>query len=183
MCIYCSRDAVFEEGETVDNPYSAPEAELQDLVSEEEVSQFYEHEPAPTGHRFLAYFIDGLIALPMSIGVLGGLLLFGTMIMGEAWLDAVPEQIIGFLAAVPSGIVFGLIEGSGWQATPGKKLLGLRVVQLDGRDLDPSTAIKRNLAKYMGLTLCGLLAFSVLGGAGKSVWDNFAQTRVVKRNP
>jgi uncharacterized RDD family membrane protein YckC len=167
----------------VDNPYTPPEAELQDLVVEEKVSGFLEHEPASSGHRFLAYFIDGMIALPVSIGVLVALLLLGTLVMGEAWLDAVPEQLIGFLAAVPSAIVFGLIEGSGWQASPGKKLLGLRVVQIDGRDLDPGTALQRNFAKYMGMTLCGLFAFSVLGGSGKSIWDNFAKTRVVKRNP
>ena len=42
-------------------------------------------------------------------------------------------QVLGFsLTALPFGLYFALMEGSVWQATLGKRLLGLRVVTVDG---------------------------------------------------
>jgi uncharacterized RDD family membrane protein YckC len=163
----------------MDNPYQAPESELQPLSPEVGEAELLDYIPATTGVRWGAYMLDSLIVVPFSVL----LVVVAFMVLGEEVADAIPSQAYGLVTMLPTALVFGLLEGSGWQGSPGKKLLGLRVVTLTGEDLDTSTAIKRNLAKYVGLGFCGLLSFTVLGGEGKSLWDNMAGTRVVRCNP
>jgi len=163
----------------MDNPYQAPTAELGDVPVDVEAVDILDLTPASSWQRFIANFIDSLIVTPFTVGVV----VVAFLVLGEETADAIPSQVYGLVTMIPSAIAFGMIEGSSWQASPGKKLLGLRVVRDTGEAVDSSTAIKRNMAKYVGLGICGFLAFSVLGGEGRSIWDNYATTRVMKRNP
>lgn len=163
----------------MDNPYQAPTAELTDIRELGAPVDMLDYTPASSWQRFAANLVDSFLVMPFTVV----LVVLAILVLGEDTVDQVPGQAFGFVTMIPSAIGFGLLESSGWQASPGKKLLGLRVVRDDGHAVDASVAIKRNMAKYVGLSFCGLLAFSVLGGEGRSIWDNYATTRVVRRNP
>jgi len=172
----------------VDNPYKAPEAELKlegtsGLLAAGDELPLDHWIPASTGLRFVGYLIDGavMVAVVFAFSIVAGL---GLELVGV--LDAVsalPDQVLGFVMMVPVALIFGFLEGSGLQGSLGKKVLGMRVVTTMGGEIDLATAMKRNFAKWLGLGFCGFLAFTVLGGEGRSMWDHVAHTRVVKRNP
>lgn len=63
---------------------------------------------------------------------------------------------------VATWLYFAVMESSPWQATLGKKLLGLHVTDLNGQRLTLGRATGRTLAKYLssmtmgiGYLLCG----------------------------
>jgi uncharacterized RDD family membrane protein YckC len=138
--------------------------------------------PASAGARFVAYFIDSLAALALMAP-----LLFAA---GYAAVELGDEQ---FEQLIDAGAqLFGLcivfiyntgLEASRWRATPGKLLMGIQISALSGHDddLDLGKVAARNLGKSIGLSFCGLLALTVLSEEGKSMWDNMAGTRVIKR--
>ena len=176
----------------MDNPYKAPASELtlNDLsdpadavAADGNFDPLADWTPATSGQRFGAYFIDGFLVTAVVFGLTFALIVLAELAGSPDIVDVVPDQVFGLIVMVPVAVIFGLMESSGMQGSLGKKLLGLRVITVDGRDLDQPTAMKRNFIKFMGLGLCGLLGFTVLGGEGKSLWDNQASTRVVKRNP
>lgn len=171
----------------MDNPYKTPEADLgiADLSDFsggplEAGAPAPQWTPAPGGHRWVAYFADSLLIFGSSFALVF-VLSFLEELGSVSVLELVPEQLLGMVFMVPAVFVFGTMEGSSWQGSPGKKLMGLRVVGLHGDDIDLETALKRNAIKWMGLSFCGLLAFTAMGGTGSSVWDRAAGTRVVKR--
>lgn len=164
------------------NPYQAPETPL----DAEKFSGGDEDElVAPTlGRRWLASFIDNIIiGVPMVVLLVGA-----SVLAAEAEAS---EDLVGVIVGLGSqvGIVVGqilygsLFEASGWHATPGKKLLGLVVVDELGGWLTAQRSVTRTAAKCVGLFFCGLLALSVLFDSPRQrgVWDRVAGTRVVVR--
>jgi len=112
-----------------------------------------------------ALFIDGLVLfIPVAIvrGMFGSLGL--VVIIVAEWL------------------YFALLESSSWQATPGKKALGLAVVNADGTRLTFGRASVRYLAKIVSsLTLC--IGYMMAGWTAqkRALHDMIAETLVVKR--
>lgn len=164
------------------DPYRAPDSEL--LPTD---ATLLDTQPAPHGKRWLASLVDNLI-----VGVPGMILVFGFIALvasatgsaessGFEALAAFLPQLVVVVGQVLYGSAF---ESSGWHATPGKRLLGLVVVREDGAFLTFRQALGRNAAKSVGLSICGLLAFSVLiDRVHRGLWDQVAGTRVVSRNP
>jgi uncharacterized RDD family membrane protein YckC len=85
-----------------------------------------------------------------------------------------------------------LFEASGWQATPGKRWLGLRVIEAEGRRVDLRRAAVRHFVRAAPLVLAavdqggGALALAVLlampalaGGRRRSLWDRVSGTSVI----
>ncbi|PYT62995.1 MAG: RDD family protein [Acidobacteria bacterium] len=67
------------------------------------------------------------------------------------------------MAIVATWLYFAVMESSSWQATIGKKVLGLYVTDMQGRRLTLSRATGRTFAKYLssmtagvGYVLCGV---------------------------
>jgi uncharacterized RDD family membrane protein YckC len=98
--------------------------------------------------------------------------------------------IIFFLLASPIAMIvgtwlyFAVLESSPWQATLGKKLLGLYVTDLHGQRLTLSRATGRTLAKYLssmtlgiGYLLCGFT------DRKQALHDVVAQCLVLRRSP
>jgi uncharacterized RDD family membrane protein YckC len=75
-------------------------------------------------------------------------------------------------------VYFGVCEGSAWQASIGKRLLGLRVTQENGQQVSQTTATWR----YVSLCLtCGLGALPVLWSPDHlGLHDKWTRTRVVR---
>ena len=98
--------------------------------------------------RLLAWLIDYCLIMAYA------LLLFGLVSLGQprlAWqplTHPLPGQLIGFLSLTLPVLLYSILtEGSAWQATLGKKWLGLRVTALSGSHR--SHILRRNVLKYL----------------------------------
>ncbi len=75
-----------------------------------------------------------------------------------------------------------LMESSSWQATLGKKLLGLRVTDLYGNRLSIGQAFGRNLSKIISSLPCALGYLWAIWSPTKQAWhDSIAKALVIKR--
>ena len=107
--------------------------------------------------RVLAYLIDSLVMMAVScpLGILLGL---GVVAIGADQNSDSALFTNGFSNVV--SIVIGwlyssLLESSSWQATVGKKVLGLKVTDMDGNRI----SFGRATGRYFGQILSGLICF------------------------
>ena len=128
--------------------------------------------------RAIAYLIDSVIVQVVLVGV--------ALAMGAGSLEGVLEAMASGLLAVVS-IVISLgywagMESSSLQATVGKLVIGVKVVDLEGNRLSFGRALGRTLAKILSgvLLLIGYLmvAFSA---RKQGLHDRIAGTLVVSR--
>lgn len=106
------------------------------------------------------YFVRALIFMPFGIGM--GLHGWHGMLHGrqpQDFGDLLPMLRLAIRIAMISTILqwlyYSLTESSSWQATLGKKALGLTVTDLDGRRISFGRATGRYFAKYLStLILC-----------------------------
>jgi uncharacterized RDD family membrane protein YckC len=92
--------------------------------------------------RFVAYVID-IIPL-FFIGIVLA------MISGQDLLDPDATSGLGFTDLI--GLIIGVVyyagfESSSWQATPGKRAMGMIVTDTNGRRISPLRAVGRYFAK------------------------------------
>ncbi|HEX5426426.1 MAG TPA: RDD family protein [Candidatus Acidoferrales bacterium] len=114
--------------------------------------------------RFVAFIIDviilGFIGFVVTLPFLGSLP-FGAMMHGRPMS---PEELAPFvgglgrlalLRIVVNWLYYALFESSAWQATIGKKALGLTVTDLEGRRIGFGRATGRFFAKILSfMILC-----------------------------
>jgi len=121
--------------------------------------------------RFVAYIIDGFISglaflvllIPLFILTGAGPAL-GRIASGEDISDNAAVLLgIGFVGGfvgiilVVSWLYHALAESSSWQATPGKKLLNLKVTDLTGQPISFGRASGRFFAKI----ITGMIPFGI----------------------
>lgn len=95
------------------------------------------------GRRYMARFIDSVIILLL----IGGIAVLGKMFSIERG-HGLAAIAIDLLVLIVVWIGYGtVLESSPWQATLGKKMLGLRVYNAQGGRLAPPQAAGRNLVK------------------------------------
>lgn len=126
--------------------------------------------------RFWAALVDLLVLAPPLVLVLF-LISFGEENVDGLGLIA---QLIFSFIIYP--FYFSFFESSSWQATPGKRLLGLRVTDLNGYRISLSRAIRRNVSKFLsGLIL--YIGYIMVGLTEKkqALHDKLAETLVVYR--
>lgn len=128
--------------------------------------------------RFAAYVLDAMIGA--VLGFIAGFMLgvvevvlFRTYYRGTGYL----------LGLIISWLYYALCESSGWQATPGKLALGLRVTDLDGRRIGFGRASGRFFMKIVS----GILLFVGYMMAGwtarkQALHDMVAGCCVVRRD-
>jgi uncharacterized RDD family membrane protein YckC len=69
-----------------------------------------------------------------------------------------PFMLVALPAALFCGwLYYALCESSSWQATPGKRLLGLRVCDLNGRPI----SFVRASGRFMGRIVTGIVPFGI----------------------
>ena len=120
--------------------------------------------------RFVAHLIDTFIlGILFLLALLAFILLSGigaalsNLHSGEDISDIVALFGLGFLAGfgilVFCGVwlYYAFSESSDWQATPGKKMLGLRVTNLE---LQP-ISFARATGRYFGKLVSGLIPFAI----------------------
>jgi uncharacterized RDD family membrane protein YckC len=120
---------------------------------------------ASFGQRFGAALLDTLIFV-----VLGFIL--------EMFLERQPAQLVGFLAGLGYYIA---LEGSGTGQTLGKKVLGIRVVDLTGAGpIGYGRATVRYFGRFISGIPIGLGYFWMLWDDQRQTWhDKFANSMVV----
>ena len=123
-------------------------------------------EPAPFWPRALALAIDlGMIYLATIVLVIAaGILAVGAVTAGEAMGGAAAVLIAVIFLVGVMGVTHGYFiyyEYKKEGQTPGKKIMGLRVVMIDGSPLSLGKCILRESMRYVDvlLVLPGLLSF------------------------
>lgn len=101
--------------------------------------------------RVVAYALDCLLAFLVTIGgVQGG----SWLATSGTWWEHLRSwpAVEGWIFAsvtLPTGLYFSLAEASRWQATLGKRMLGLRAEDRRGRRLSVARALGRNGVKLI----------------------------------
>ncbi|MGH9775685.1 MAG: RDD family protein [Candidatus Acidiferrales bacterium] len=134
--------------------------------------------------RFVAYIIDGL-----ALGVVGGIIgVFVGIGLGASMANGDPSAMIAalgpiYLFAIVGGwLYFALCESSSWQATLGKKAMGLTVTDMNGRRISFGKATGR----FFGKIISGMILYIGFIMAGftekkQALHDMLAGTLVMKR--
>ncbi|MGE5145337.1 MAG: RDD family protein, partial [Candidatus Eiseniibacteriota bacterium] len=90
----------------------------------------------------------------------------------------------GLVAVALAFAYFAAFEASSWQASPGKRLLGLRVTDLAGRRLGVGRALARQLFKCLDVASSGLTyLIAGLTERRQGLHDILAGTLVVRAAP
>jgi uncharacterized RDD family membrane protein YckC len=117
--------------------------------------------------RFVAHIIDSiLLGVVVGIGIFVPLLGSTLRTLGNPWelytSMARPFVAIRLLALMAGWIYFASLESSRWQATLGKKVLGLRVTDLAGNRVTFARASGRYFGKILSSMLL-LIGFVMAG--------------------
>ena len=133
------------------NPFSAPDS---DLTPERYASDADPITYATFWQRFAAAFLDGIITqvLGWVIGFIGGAIA-GPLIANAQTEAQARATVVGLglgmqvLGVVIGWLYYALQESSAAQATLGKRAIGLRVTDLEGRRISFARASGRLFAK------------------------------------
>ena len=151
----------------------------------------FSYELAGLGSRFLALAVDQAIQLATLLAIFAGIILAGTRVTGRQTQAVMSEKAaesvaIAIIVVIVFAVLFGyfIVFEAVWNGqTPGKKLLGIRVVRDGGYPIDFGASLIRNLIR-VGEQLIGyyiLAAISaVISPENKRLGDLAAGTIVVR---
>lgn len=139
--------------------------------------------PATFLQRLAAHLIDGLIVgvvvniVSFVVGLIIGATLGG---ISEKASEAIAQLVGGLIGIVLGWLYYALLESSPSGATPGKKVLGLQVVDNDGYGISFSQATGRYFSHILSGLLCGAGYLAMLFSPEKKTWhDQLSNTRVI----
>lgn len=128
--------------------------------------------------RFLSYWVDFLLLFPLGLiiqGMLGNnpFAVFSVQTLSEAQkLQSSPNQLAGVLASMAVGIAYFFVFWVHYDgATPGKKLLGIKIIRENGEKISYPVAFIR----YIGFLLSSATIFFFGLGFLWVIWDKKKQ--------
>jgi len=131
--------------------------------------------------RVVASIVDGILCqvIGFAVGFTLGLMMALSGIQDQEMLAAV-GYVLGI---VVQWLYFTLTESSEWQATPGKKMIGLKVTDMQGRPIGFGRANGRYWGKILSAVPLGI-GFIMAGFTEKkqALHDMLAGTLVIKSN-
>jgi uncharacterized RDD family membrane protein YckC len=137
--------------------------------------------------RAAAYLLDSIVlSVPVGVFILGPLMERAGIAPDNPWVlfTGTSRQIIAInlLGTMVSWLYWALLESSRWQATLGKKMLGLQVTDLEGRRISFARATGRYFGKVIS-TLLLLVGFAMAGFTEKkqALHDMIASCLVLKK--
>lgn len=151
----------------------------------------FSYELAGLGSRFLALIVDQAIQIVVIVAIFAGIVLAGSRVEGHVAKPVASDQVVQSLAiAIVVFIVFAVFFGyfivfeALWSGqTPGKRLVGIRVVRDGGYPIDFGASLIRNLIR-VGEQLAFYYLVSaisaVLSLENKRIGDIAAGTIVVR---
>lgn len=131
--------------------------------------------------RLFAYMIDGAV-------IIGGYLLFAAILRLTLFtgpLLALPMVGLWYFSGLISfaWLYFALQESSKWQATVGKRALGIKVVGLDGKRISFGRATVRHFSKMLSRMILMIGFLMVIWTKKKQgLHDMIASTLVVRES-
>lgn len=133
--------------------------------------------------RFVALFIDNIILIIPSL-IISVLVqfTFGGPMYGSEFGNPEDLESIDFFIQVPLfWLYYAILTSSSWQATVGKKLMGLKVVDDNGERISFGRATGRYFAKIpSGLILCIGFLMVAWTNRKRGLHDMIAGTLVVQ---
>jgi uncharacterized RDD family membrane protein YckC len=152
------------------NPYTSPEASLEN-------AQDAEMRYGGFWLRVIASIIDGIL---IQIVVFVGAFLVVMLVMGEGTEESL-HIIANLVGLVISWLYYTLLESSNWQATIGKKALGLKVTDLQGQQIGFGRANARYWSKILSALIL-MIGFLMVAFTEKKqgLHDLIASTLVIK---
>jgi uncharacterized RDD family membrane protein YckC len=107
--------------------------------------------------RVLAYVIDALLmsAIFFPLGFALGLVMAASGSNQNSPEMVFARMLVNVVSIAAGWLYNALLESSSWQGTVGKKLLGLRVTDLDGQRI----GFGRATGRYFGKILSGIICF------------------------
>jgi uncharacterized RDD family membrane protein YckC len=142
----------------------------------------YKLVPAGFWVRAVAFFIDSVIALPV-VGAVAVIPYFVEASPGRTTYPLTGASAL--IAAALYGLLYpAIIEASSYRATLGKRMLGLRVVSLTGRQISFGQGLGRTFGKVIS-QIPFYIGFFMAGWTEKkqALHDKMAGTLVMKRVP
>jgi uncharacterized RDD family membrane protein YckC len=138
--------------------------------------------------RSVAYIIDNIIISLITFIASMPFLIFGALLLQETNLEFLP-LILRFyyvMVIVQLSIVFiyfSISEGF-YGFTPGKWLLGLKVIRTDGKRIGYRESMLRTIPKLfiVAIVIDALLMVLLYGKEKQRLFDNIAGTIVIHRN-
>ena len=127
--------------------------------------------------RFVAMIIDGFI-IGLASGIIGYVL---SMLPTSSEMAAANLMKVGYGIQVLGVLTYyAAMQGGPWQATIGKKVLGLRVVRSDGTPVSYGRSIGRYFAYFVS-TVTFLIGFIMAGmmPEKQALHDLIVDTRVI----
>ena len=133
-------------------------------LPEKNIPEKMEPERAGWGERFLAYLIDFIIFIPISLFILSGFAMFKVYLPSDASLPI--TILISQIGQIFLGILFifayrMLLHASTLQGTIGKSLLKLKVLDNNGGRISLLQSFKRSLVEFIPFALSYVLFFSI----------------------
>jgi uncharacterized RDD family membrane protein YckC len=137
--------------------------------------------------RAIAYVIDNIV-----IGIAAGILILGPLMQRAGISTSDPWALykntsrqafaIDLLMIMAQWIYWALLESSPWQATLGKKLLGLYVTDVEGKRITFARASGRYFAKIISTLTIGI-GYLIAGFTPKkqALHDMIAECLVLKK--
>lgn len=151
--------------------------------------QFQTPTYANFGQRLAAYLIDwvlmALVFCPIGVAFGAAGALVGERGGDSAQLaESGAQALVNLISVVVGWLYYALLESSSWQGTVGKKLLGIRVTDMDGRRIGFGRATGRYFAKIISSIIC-LVGFIMVGFTEKrqGLHDMLAGTLVLQGPP
>ena len=106
--------------------------------------------------RVVASLVD-MLAMYIPLGFIFVIAIVLTkLVAGKEYDPTIMLLESPIVIIVGTWLYFAVLESSPWQATLGKKLLGLYVTDLNGQRLTFSCATGRTLAKYLSVMTAGI---------------------------
>lgn len=139
--------------------------------------------------RFRAKFVDGFIHFVMgaiiNVGLALALFDSANYFAAPARFVGTPQllkfQVLSNLISVLLGVAYAWFFLSRYSATPGKMLLGLKVVRADGSALSTGRIIGRHFAEWLSsLTLVIGYVIAASDAERRTLHDRICDTRVIK---
>jgi len=133
--------------------------------------------------RFAAYLIDTLVlgVVFVPVGVVIGVVMAASGSDGTSESMPLVNMGINGGSIVAGWLYSSLLESSSWQGTVGKKLIGLRVTDLNGYPINFGKATGRYFGKILSSMIC-LVGFIMVAFTEKhqGLHDQLAGTLVVQ---
>jgi uncharacterized RDD family membrane protein YckC len=145
--------------------------------------QFHTPKYAHFGLRVLAYIIDSLLLaavfVPVGIGL--GVLAAMNGSEGVEELSDGASAVINLASIIATWLYSAIFESSTWQATLGKRLLGIKVTDMAGNRISFGRASGRHFAKFISSIICGIgFLMAAFSEKKQALHDSIANTLVVE---